>query len=111
MNETDYAAWKLRQQILADSDLDAEIVRHALIVVESVDWHTGVKTFTSKKHYLNWLEGLARKYDVRDEPTFGNHDAIPATEVLERYGVQGLVDAGYATFENGVLTLTLKDEW
>src|SRR5690606_5239823 len=96
--DMDYAGWKLRRQILADGTLTPEVKVNGLILVEVINWNTGTKTFTTKKHLDNWLKSTAETWDIRPEVDERTGEVIfDSAHVLKIYGINGLDRAGYLT--------------
>lgn len=60
-----YKQYEIRRIILSfKSD---EHTRALLVLLEHIDWSTGVKTATSFTHMKNWLNQLCDKYNVEEE--------------------------------------------
>lgn len=94
-----YANWKLRREVMANPHMSAEVKLYALVIIDHVDWTTGVKKFHAKTHYDNWLKGIAESYGFKSFDL-----GLAVTE---------LVNTGTATLDKsqGLLTLHNGDEW
>lgn len=54
----------IRRDLLADPELDMNILRGALIVLEHIDWNSKEKTFSTRRHLSNWLKSFADTYAI-----------------------------------------------
>lgn len=63
---TGYSTYKMRAQVLNYSGFENphNMLREIMILIEAVDWHTGVTEFTGKKHWDNWFASTARRFNL-----------------------------------------------
>jgi hypothetical protein len=101
MVNMEYSSYRLRRQILADVE-HRPVANDFLLIVEYIDWNTGVKKFTSKAHYTNWLKMLAEANGYTEDGPWYLGQVV-----------KWLVDAGYATLDTktGTLTLMQQSDW
>lgn len=92
-----YKSYQLRRQVLADERMTHQEKVGALIIIEYTDWHTGVRKFANRKHMENWFGSLTAMTDA------------PRAELSA--AMLSMQEHGYATLTDGVLTLTVQDEW
>lgn len=98
-----YENWKLRRAILA-SEMEDKV--EALIIIDHADWKTGQKKFTSKRHYENWIDMLAAKYNLKDEPTeYVDYERSGSTRL--KWAVWVMTELGFAQLNKETKTLTL----
>ncbi|MDN4162953.1 hypothetical protein [Nocardioides abyssi] len=100
-----YSSYRLRRQILADTEKSDKVKVCSLVVVEHIDWQTGQKKFAAKTHMANWFKSLGQQYGLEDEDGTG--------EAWLSYSLRLMIESGHATLDKktGLLSLHQKPDW
>jgi hypothetical protein len=78
-----YEMYIIRRDLLADAELETDVLRGALIVLEHLDWNTKTKSFNTKRHLTNWLKSFADTYDIDSDDISAGIDCMRAGGFME----------------------------